>query len=122
MRTIDVLPSQSDYALVSAMPAKLGCSLRTVERDLSWAMASELSPFADYQKGRPLDTWQQRALFSIREGRRSKLPAYLIAEKVEALSKPQLVTLDQVAQWLKCSIPEQYRDKFIQQLYEDLGR
>lgn len=116
-----MVPVASDHALVSDMTAKFGCSLRTIQRDIAWAMASELPPFVSYQKGRPLNLWQQQALAEIRQGRNIKLPSYEIAERVEALGEPRLVRLDEVAEWLRRCIPAEHRDRFIKQLYEDLG-
>lgn len=119
MKTIDVLPVGEGYAFVMQMPALLGVSLRTTSRYISFAVASELSAFAGYEKGNPLNLAQQKALKIIREGKRLGRPEYAIAEAVEALSQPAQLSLDVVADWLRRRVPEKYAEDFVTKLYED---
>lgn len=119
MKTIDVLPVGTKSVLVKQLPAVLGVSLRTTSRYISWAIASELSPFADYQKGNPVNLLQQKALTVIREGRKRGLPGYRIAELVEAITLPPVIPIDQFAQWIRARVPPQYAEDFVNQLYKD---
>lgn len=120
-KTIDVTAQGSELCTVSAATQSLGVSLRTVERYIQWAIASELSAFAGHRSGGPLNRHQQKILKVIRDCRALRLESFQIAQQVEALSLPMMISIEQVADWVRKVVPDKHAEDFVSKLYEDFG-
>ena len=121
MKTIEAAVVGADYLLIQQLSALFEVSERTIQRDIQWAVDSELPQFAGYQKGDPLNRFQFAALEVIRFGRSVRHPDYVIAERVAVLSQPKQILASDIETWLRHRLPGGHADRFIEQFRKDFN-